>query len=181
MTTLSRSLFCPRCRQQALTATEFAGYTIDLCPRCRGLWCLPQDWQQQAWGKHPDHQSLPDLLDEERAPDLIFAGQSNLRCPECARPLTILKAGRPAICEIDQCDHCGGIWFDHPEWEHLSALRAWPAALQKLEAAPTAWNCGSNSSFACPQNCTSLPALASDVHTRGTSALGSVGIDLLTY
>lgn len=122
-----------------MTSTDFASYTIDLCPHCRGIWCEPQDWQQ-VWKRHPDYKSLPDVLGEERAPDLVFAGQSQLACPACARNLTVLKAGQPAICEIDQCDHCGGIWFDHQEWEHLEALRAWPAALEKLEAPPTAWN-----------------------------------------
>lgn len=140
MTKISQTLACPRCGQTALEETTFAEHKLDLCRRCGGLWCEPTDWERDELGPLPMHGRERAEPGHERAPDVMVAGKSGLLCPHCQRPLTILKAGAPPICEIDQCDHCGGIWFDHQEWEHLEALRQWPAELAKLEAPPTSWD-----------------------------------------
>jgi membrane associated rhomboid family serine protease len=40
--------------------------------------------------------------------------------------------------EIDQCDVCEGIWFDHREWDYLGALRVWERH-RREEEQPTTW------------------------------------------
>lgn len=140
MTNRSPLLACPRCEQSALTETTVGDQTLELCRRCGGLWCEPTDWGHEEFGAYPTYGRQSAEPAAERAPDILVAGKSSLTCPQCAQPLTALKVGVPALCEIDQCDHCGGIWFDQQEWSHLEALRQWPAELAKLEAPPTRWN-----------------------------------------
>ena len=41
--------------------------------------------------------------------------------------------------EIDQCDRCGGVWFDQREWEFLEALRSWQAHQESSER-DTTWS-----------------------------------------
>jgi membrane associated rhomboid family serine protease len=67
----------------------------------------------------------------------MVGAPGDLRCPACQRCLTTLHAGVPPIFVIDQCDHCGGVWFDHKEWEHVEALRQWPEEQRKLTEPPT--------------------------------------------
>jgi membrane associated rhomboid family serine protease len=59
-------------------------------------------------------------------------------CPNCERPLTAIRVGDPEACELDQCDRCGGVWFDHGEWDHLEALQTIQAHQEELER-PTTW------------------------------------------
>ncbi len=93
---------------------------MDICRRCRGLWCEPWDWDTERLGEAP---VVGPFL--ERAADIVNAGKSQLECPECARSLTRLTVREVKGLEIDQCDRCGGVWFDHREWEYLGALRSW--------------------------------------------------------
>jgi membrane associated rhomboid family serine protease len=59
-------------------------------------------------------------------------------CPKCKRPLTAIRVGGPEGCELDQCDRCGGVWFDRGEWEHLECLQTFQAYQQDLQR-PTSW------------------------------------------
>ncbi len=128
---------CPRCQQTPLEETHYDGYEIDICPHCAGLWCEPEAWSRERLGTHPDFGAYQNQPADVRAPGVYTARQSNLVCPECARALTTVKAGIPPVCDIEQCDHCGGIWFDHQEWDHIAALQQWPAEQARLEAEPT--------------------------------------------
>lgn len=132
-----RQLRCPRCTQPPLEETHYADAEIDICPRCGGLWCERHDWDHDELGPQPTSGTYQSEPGTERAPDMVVEGQSTLHCPKCQRPLTVLKAGYPPICEIDLCDGCGGVWFDHREWDHLEALYDWPAEAERLNAPPT--------------------------------------------
>lgn len=130
-------LYCPRCTQPPLEQTHHADAEIDICPRCGGLWCERQDWDHDELGPRPTFGAYQHEPGVERAPDMVVDGRSPLHCPACQRPLTTLKAGYPPICEIDLCDHCGGVWFDKREWEHVEALHDWPVEEARLAAPPT--------------------------------------------
>lgn len=88
-------------------------------------------------GPFPVPGSASDLLTGERAPDVVNHGTSLLACPNCHRSLTALHVGDPPTCEIDQCETCGGVWFDHQEWEHLAALQQWTQVRLRMDATPT--------------------------------------------
>ncbi len=115
-----KQLRCPRCSGSRLEQCVYEGKEVDICPRCGGLWCEPWDWDTEQLGEAP---VVGPFL--ERAADIINVGESRLQCPECARSLTRLTVRAVKNLEIDQCDRCGGVWFDHREWEYLGALRSW--------------------------------------------------------
>lgn len=98
----------------------YEGREVDICARCGGLWCEPWDWDAERLGEAPVVGPFP-----ERAAEIVRAGRSRLLCPECDRHLTALTVREVKDLEIDQCDRCGGVWFDHREWEYLEALRSW--------------------------------------------------------
>ncbi len=111
---------CPRCGDLSLEPVQYEGTPLEICTNCSGLWCTPTSWDHQRHGTAP---IVGPFL--ERAPDIIDAGPSELECPECRKSFTALHVRGIRDLEIDQCDHCGGVWFDHREWEYLEALRSW--------------------------------------------------------
>lgn len=115
-----RSLNCPRCRGRQLVPFSYDSDILDLCTRCRGLWCEPHDWNPERLGSAPE-----DDPQGERAPDIVLTGHGDLKCPDCSEVMTTLGVEAVKNLEIDQCDRCGGVWFDHREWEYLEAIRAW--------------------------------------------------------
>ncbi|MEM7129474.1 MAG: rhomboid family intramembrane serine protease [Chloroflexota bacterium] len=129
--------YCPRCKQTPLEEAHYSGCEIDICPHCGGLWCEPEAWNREQLGAHPDFGTYQNAPSVERAPNIFTQGQSELECPECSRTLTSLMMGTPAICDVEQCDRCGGIWFDHKEWDHLEALEQWREERERIEAIPT--------------------------------------------
>lgn len=123
---------CPRCGQPPLETIKFEGQQVERCTRCSGLWCEIKDWQPAQLGPVPQFGREQAEVGSERAPDITYIAPSRLACPQCVRPLDQLKIGEPALCTIDQCAACGGVWFDHSEWENLEALRQWPAEQQRI-------------------------------------------------
>ncbi len=130
---------CPRCGRR-LEDCQFEGHRVKICPRCAGLWMRPKSWDEEKLGARPQHGASS----KERAPDVHSAGRSLLTCPNCLAALTTLHIGgspnaNAAPVEIDQCDSCGGIWFDHGEWDEVAALRSLQAEQKKLDR-PTTWS-----------------------------------------
>jgi membrane associated rhomboid family serine protease len=50
----------------------------------------------------------------------------------------VVRVGGTEGCELDHCDLCGGVWFDHGEWDHLECLQTFQAHQQDLQR-PTTW------------------------------------------
>jgi len=59
-------------------------------------------------------------------------------CPECRRPLIALTVDEIKDFEVDQCRTCGGIWFDHQEWDHLAAVNRY-VKNRSLRERDTTW------------------------------------------
>jgi membrane associated rhomboid family serine protease len=75
---------------------------------------------------------------EEEVAGLRVTPRAGLLCPACHTPLHTIQVGGPEGCELDQCDRCGGVWFDKGEWDRLHTLHAWQQE-QKEIAKPTTW------------------------------------------
>ena len=128
---------CPHCVQRPLEACSYAGREVDVCPRCGGLWCEYAQWDSSVLGTYPKirvpltgSDTQPAAVEAPRRPDRA--------CPVCRRPLTAIRVGGTEACELDQCDQCGGVWFDHGEWDHLASLQTIEAHYQDLDR-PTTW------------------------------------------
>jgi membrane associated rhomboid family serine protease len=115
------------------------------------MWCEPSEWDRAQLGPFPGFAHLAPAdqagLQAAEAPrpssDIHLVGPSPLACPNCKRPLTHLEVGSldedgPEPFEIDQCEQCGGVWFDNGQWERLEAVRAWQKEEKQLDS-PTTW------------------------------------------
>jgi membrane associated rhomboid family serine protease len=49
-----------------------------------------------------------------------------------------LRVSGPRELTLDQCGRCGGVWFDHSEWDCLEALREWQH-FRERDGRPTTW------------------------------------------
>jgi membrane associated rhomboid family serine protease len=143
---------CPRCVRRILERSAHEGRTVDLCPRCGGLWCEPSNWDRETLGPPPGAgpglQPARDPAAPARAallgpdadtkhPDVAVTPRQDLNCPACRTPLTSLQVGGPEGCEVNQCVRCGGVWLDSGEWEQLESLRTWQRTRPTLEGETT--------------------------------------------
>jgi membrane associated rhomboid family serine protease len=133
--------------RRVLERSAHEGRTVDLCPRCGGLWCEPSNWDRETLGPLPA--ADPGLRpDPERAallgpdadtkhPQVAVVPREDLKCPVCRTPLTALQVGGSEGCAVNQCAHCGGVWLDRGEWEQLESLRVWQKTRPTLEGETT--------------------------------------------
>lgn len=153
--TATKTRYCPRCVQRPLEACSYAGREVDVCPKCAGLWCEPADWDTKALGAFPaigDAPQVPDSGVEDALTGVATVGTGYVpdglvveaqphpthACPSCGRLLTAIRIGGSETCELDQCEQCGGIWFDHGEWDHLGGLHTVQIHQQDLQR-PMTW------------------------------------------
>jgi len=101
----ARALSCPRCQGEALGAFAATGsLTIDLCPRCKGIWCDDGELAPLL-DVSADH---PQLAAARRAPTL-----TSTLCPRCPKTsLHRLHFGPSDEIRVDQCPRCLGAWLD---------------------------------------------------------------------
>ncbi|MCF7958733.1 MAG: zf-TFIIB domain-containing protein [Phycisphaerae bacterium] len=108
---------CPVCKDVVLSNETLAEDLLaKACRKCQGRW-LPSF---HYW-KWLDSQGL--VLTEkplERVTNVATndSGAGKL-CPECGHFLRHNKVGHGIDFCLDRCNHCGGVWFDHNEWEIL--------------------------------------------------------------
>jgi membrane associated rhomboid family serine protease/Zn-finger nucleic acid-binding protein len=133
MTRQRGTLRCPKCKRAGLTAFSHQGTEIDLCRGCAGLWCERADWDRAALG---DQIEVADSM--HAAASIVASGSTDVSCPEGHGKLTALRIRGVKGLEIDSCERCGGVWFDHEEWGYLAAFRAWQLH-QATVAAPLGW------------------------------------------
>jgi len=134
---------CPRCGQRSLEVCSYEGKEVDICPKCAGLWCELRDWDSKVLGMYPavDAETEDSGLGTSgptNAPTPRPHRRFDRLCPSCKRPLTPVRVGGAQGCELDQCARCGGVWFDHDEWDHLECLQTFRAHQESLQR-PTSW------------------------------------------
>jgi Zn-finger nucleic acid-binding protein len=132
-------LSCPKCREETLERKEPLVYKRHedeetplypaRCTRCKGVWLTRDEINQWRAGDGV----LEISASEEPPADLEVDRKAGL-CPDCGRilvraPLDHLapadgdedEEGEHARFYLDRCANCGGIWFDHGEWNELAA------------------------------------------------------------
>lgn len=144
----SRSMLpCPRCRSHALEACEYGGYALDVCLHCHGLWCESHDWHAAELGARPGQPgqatASETLVGAEGALEFVAAQSggpfraAEWACPTCRVPLRLWSVRQVEGLLIDVCDGCGGVWFDHQEWQYLGAARDYQGQRGDIERPPT--------------------------------------------
>jgi Zn-finger nucleic acid-binding protein len=83
--------------------------TIDVCPKCQGIWL---DFGEL--GKLLKDKKLTDYLTK----DIGTQSKSELVCPRCGGLMDIERAKE---IEVDVCLSCNGVWLDSGELEDLKS------------------------------------------------------------
>lgn len=123
-------LSCPKCREETLERKEPLVYKRHedeetplypaRCTRCKGVWLTRDEIQQWRAGD-----GVLELSPSEEPPADLEVDRKAGLCPDCGRILVRAaldgEEGELGRFYLDRCAHCGGIWFDHGEWNELAA------------------------------------------------------------
>ncbi len=113
----ARALACPN-GHGPLHPVAVDHHVVQVCRRCGGTWCAPDEWDAEALGPEPMVGDTTPL-----APYVVAAGASPLECPHCAQPMCVLRVTGVKDLTIHQCERCAGVWLAHEEWDNLAALQ----------------------------------------------------------
>ena len=134
-------LSCPKCREETLERKEPLVYKRHedeetplypaRCTRCKGVWLTRDEIHQWRAGE-----GVLKISPSEAPPDDLEVDDRAGLCPDCGRilvraPLDHVHPAGKARDEggeegeatpfyLDRCANCGGIWFDHGEWNELA-------------------------------------------------------------
>lgn len=127
-------LSCPKCREETLERKEPLVYKRHedeetplypaRCTRCKGVWLTRDEIAQWRSGG-----GVLELSPTEEPPADLEVDKKAGLCPDCGRILVRAALGTASDSEsgdggafyLDRCANCGGIWFDHGEWNELAA------------------------------------------------------------
>lgn len=110
---------CPVCKTIELDFAPLEGeLTARHCGQCGGNW-IPS-FEYWRW-REAHKEVLPEKPADPAAPNPLTGALIAKLCPECHRILVKYKVGHGANFSLDQCGHCGGVWFDKDEWEALKS------------------------------------------------------------
>lgn len=124
-------LSCPKCREETLERKEPLVYKRHedeetplypaRCTRCKGVWLTRDEIGQWRSGGGV----LKISPSDEPPEDLVEADRKAGLCPDCGRILVRASLTETETAgdrfHLDRCANCGGIWFDHGEWNELAA------------------------------------------------------------
>lgn len=103
---------CPKCHV-ALESKEIKKVTVDLCPKCEGVWFEKGELRQAKDATDPDLNWLDFEIWKHK--DRFKHSASSLKCPACGLQTVTLKYGDSEV-EIDYCPKCRGVWLDKGEF-----------------------------------------------------------------
>lgn len=111
-------LQCPRCQVQLRESKlwEFGRATLDVCPRCYGLW-LDKGELDRLDG------SVWSNVEEHHFHDVEGDHLSSV-CPKCLTELDPVSATDYSNVIVDRCPKCAGFWLDHGELDRMKDVAA---------------------------------------------------------
>lgn len=102
----------PQYGDGALDAQPVAGFEVDQCTACNGVWFDLNELDRYLDGKLVILNSAP--VKDRRALD-----KRGGNCPRCEKPLAQTPAPKKADFIVDACAACNGVWLDSDEIEKL--------------------------------------------------------------
>jgi membrane associated rhomboid family serine protease len=102
-----------------MSALQYQGVTIDVCPGCRGIWLDPGELAFLL-GADEDLPSLP----ESMSTGTRFLQTSTYICPRCQGGFDTFEYAPGTDLFIDRCKECKGIWLDSGELKKIRDITA---------------------------------------------------------
>ena len=101
---------CPKCKNVALEKASFeAPYS---CSQCGGIWVLNEEINKLTEASFDDQQV-------EKTDDDDYDSKTGL-CPNGHGIMIRAKMDFETPFYLERCTQCGGIWFDHGEWNQVA-------------------------------------------------------------
>lgn len=100
---------CPKCKGVRLEKTDPSKPLW--CPECGGVWVPMQDMDNVS-------QSFSEDLNTSMFDASAYDQKTGL-CPQGHGIMLRAKVEGDKPFYLERCPHCGGIWFDHGEWQQV--------------------------------------------------------------
>lgn len=110
---------CPICKNVALQPAYFDNHLpVIECDSCGGAWLRANEYA--LWLKtQPSDEGFQPNSAEAGSRLLVNDSDQAAVCPDCGHFLRKYKIASNIDFQLDRCNHCNGVWFDHNEWEAL--------------------------------------------------------------
>lgn len=113
---MTRPLRCPKCRH-GMVAVEVAGFEVDRCGHCEGLWfdAGELDWLAQS--------EVAEVVDTgEVSTGSAMNAVTEIDCPRCSRPMKHVADEHKPEIRYEVCVYCEGAFLDAGEFSDLARL-----------------------------------------------------------
>lgn len=109
-----------------LQVLDYEEAELDICPKCKGLWCDSDELQQIVASDTNviGTEHLQGLHTSQQNPAAVSHTESlsDLACVVCDQKLARLTYSYSSGIVIDCCPHRHGVWLDHTEIEKVQAF-----------------------------------------------------------
>jgi Zn-finger nucleic acid-binding protein len=110
---MDAAMKCPTCNTD-LAETRRDGIEMEVCPSCQGMWLTPKELTDLE-------DEVFDFGDDEKGSLMLGSSQTELKCPQCAKPMKRFGY-RLYDLEMDFCDDGHGFWLTAGEDKRVLAL-----------------------------------------------------------
>lgn len=98
---------CPKCKGVKLEKNDSS--KPHWCPVCGGVWVSMSDFSQ----------SFEEDINVSKFDPASYDGKTGL-CPSGHGIMIRAKIDGDYDFYLERCSHCGGVWFDHGEWQQIA-------------------------------------------------------------
>ena len=115
---------CPQC-SRPMSQIDYEGVTIRTCEGCGGEFIGAVELAHIVKNRQ---QRFPEamaeaLVDHQPAFGVPAEQKSRtLTCPDCGSAMAVVNYCGDSGVFVDRCGHCGGMWLDRDELEHVQLL-----------------------------------------------------------
>lgn len=106
---------CPKCDGKMREMELMESITIDMCPKCRGIWYDKGEvgFQQEL------ERDIPELENVQKT-----KRPTENKCPRCGAKLEEMRYSTASDLMIDRCPACEGIFLDKGELRKIESIVA---------------------------------------------------------